>query len=360
MKFRLAMLPVLAGLTTAFAPITALPANPHPGFDTEKLAAAVETARTLPRLKALIIGRHGRIAFQQSFRGPSLNTPTNVKSVSKSILSSLVGIAVDKGFLTGADQKFTPILTKHLPDQAESLVAQVTLGQFLSMQSGLSRTSGRNYGRWVASKDWVRYVLTQPFAGQPGGCMLYSTGNYHVLSALLTKVSGKSTHELARDWLGKPLGIRIPPWEKDPNGIYLGGNNMAVSPRGLWRFGEMYRNGGVHKETRVVSEQWIKASWTPRTRSRFTHDPYGYGWFRTDVAGYQAYYARGLGGQYIYILPGLEMTIVLTSDPTKHTRIGNYRWALAELVDKLAGAAMGPAPENTSRDEREPNHNCGY
>jgi len=190
--------------------------------------------------------------------------------------------------------------------------------------------------------------------------MLYSTGNYHVVSARLTKVTGKSTHELTRDWLGKPLGIKIPAWQTDPQGFYLGGNNMAISPRGLWRFGEMYRNGGVHDGKRVLSEAWVKTSWTPRTRSRFTHDPSSYGWFRTEAAGYQAYYARGFDGQFIYILPGLEMTIAVTSNPTIHTRQGNYRRHLFSLVEELVAAAIGPAPQDTQRATRGPTHTCGY
>ena len=164
------------------------------------------------------------------------------------------------------------------------------------MRSGLERTSGANYGRWVSSANWVRFALSRAFVDEPAGRMLYSTGNSHVLSALLTKASGRSTLELARDWLGEPLGIAIPPWTRDRQGIYLGGNNMALSPRALLRFGEMYRNGGEYEGKRVLPESWIRASWEPRTESPFTGHQYGYGWFITRMSGHPVYYAWGYGG----------------------------------------------------------------
>lgn len=98
------------------------------------------------------------------------------------------------------------------------------------MQAGLRRTSGRYYGDWVKSNNWVGYVLTRPFVDEPGGRMLYSSGNTYLLSAALTESTGRTTLDVARDWLGEPLGITFLPWGQDPQGIYLGGNNMMLSP----------------------------------------------------------------------------------------------------------------------------------
>ena len=171
--------------------------------------------------------------------------------------------------------------------------------------------------------------------------MLYSTGNWHVLSAILTRKTGRSTHALARDWLGKPLGINIPPWQKGPQGIFMGGNNMALSPRALLRFGELYRNGGVFRGRRILPESWIKKSWTPRTRSPYSGDEYGYGWFITQMCDQAVYYARGFGGQFIYIAPSLRLTVVLTSNRTIRTRVGGYRASLIALLEEdLIPAAM--------------------
>lgn len=310
-------------------------------LDATLLSRAFDRAAGLTRLHALIVARDGKIIRERAFRGPGLNRPTNVKSVSKTIMSALVGIAFDRGVLAGPDQPIAPLLDGSLPRGPDPQLGRVTVGNLLSMQAGLARTSGRNYGRWVASRNWVRYVLAQPFVDEPGGAMLYSTGNWHLLSAILTRRTGRSTHTLAREWLGEPLGISIPPWQRDPQGIFLGGNNMLLSPRAMLRFGELYRNGGVYNGKRVISESWILTSWTPRTTSRFSGDAYGYGWFMTEMCGHRVHYARGFGGQFIHVVPSLRMTVVITSDRSARTRVGGYRAALTALMaDDLVPAAV--------------------
>jgi CubicO group peptidase (beta-lactamase class C family) len=171
--------------------------------------------------------------------------------------------------------------------------------------------------------------------------MLYSTGNSHILSAVLTRVSGRSTLDLARAWLAAPLGFELPPWDRDPQGIYLGGNNMLLSPRALLRVGEMYRNGGIFRGERVLSEAWVRASWTPHTRSFFSGDGYGYGWFITEACGHPVNYARGYGGQFLYVVPSLSLTIVITSQTATRTRVGGYYTTLrSDVVGELVAAAL--------------------
>ncbi len=310
-------------------------------LDTALLAHAFDRAASLPRLHALIVARDGEVVAERAFRGPGLDTPVNVKSVSKSLISALVGIAITRGELNGPDQAIAPLLADHVPSRADARLQRITIDHLLSMRAGLDRTSGRNYGRWVASSDWVAHALSRPFIDEPGGRMLYSTGNSHLLSAILTHATGRSTHELARTWLGEPLGVDIPRWERDPRGIYLGGNNMALSPRALLRFGELYRNSGLHEGRRVISESWIRESWTPRTRSPWSGDDYGYGWFITSFCGHATHYARGFGGQFLYIAPSLGLTVVITSDSSIHTRVDGYRSDLIALLrDDLVPAAL--------------------
>ncbi len=310
-------------------------------LDAALLGRAFDRAASLPRLHALIVARNGDVVAERAFRGPGLDAPVNVKSVAKSLISALVGIAVMRGELAGPDQAIAPLLAQHLPARADARLQRITIDHLLSMRAGLERTSGRNYGRWVASSDWVRHALSRPFIDEPGGRMLYSTGNTHMLSAILTHATGRTTHQLARAWLGEPLGIDIPPWQRDPRGIYFGGNNMALSPRALLRFGELYRNGGLHEGRRVIAEGWIAESWTPRTTSFFSGDDYGYGWFITSFCGHAVYYARGFGGQFLHVAPSLGLTVVITSDSSIHTRVGGYRSALITLLrDDLVPAAL--------------------
>jgi CubicO group peptidase (beta-lactamase class C family) len=324
----------LAATALAGAARAAEPALPAPAakLDLTLVSETVARAATLPRLHALIVAHNGVPVVERVFRGPALDTPVNIKSASKTIVSALVGIAISRGLLQGTAQPILPLLGKRVPEALDPRVSGITLDHLLSMRAGLERTSGgANYGRWVNSPNWIRYALSRPFADTPGGNMLYSTGNTHLLSAILTDVSGRTTWDLAREWLGAPLGITIPQWTRDPQGVYLGGNEMALSPRALLRFGEMYRNGGVSGGKQIVPEAWVRESWTPRTFDR-GGQMYGYGWFITQSAGRAVYYGWGFGGQMLYIVPSLNLTVVATSDHTARSVDDGYRCDLHALV----------------------------
>ena len=326
------------------------------GLDPALLEQTLARAAALPRLHALLVACGGQEHVAEVFRGPGLEHVVNVKSVSKSVMAALTGAAIARGILAGVDQPIAPLLDRLVPEDADPRVGAITIDHLLTMRAGLERTSGHNYGRWVSSKNWVRYALSRPFVDQPGGRMLYSTGSYHLLSAVLTRVSGRSTLELARAWVGAPLGIEIPPWTRDPQGIYLGGNNMLLSPRALLRFGEMYRRGGAYAGRQVLPASWIEASWMPRVRSRFTGHAYGYGWFIARARGHPVFYGWGYGGQMIYVVPDLALTVVMTSDHDGPSgRSGYVRELHALLADGIVPAAErgagGAAQKPEGRDD---------
>ena len=192
------------------------------------------------------------------------------------------------------------------------------------------------------SRHWGRQGLARPFVDEPRGGVLYLTGSTHLLSAILTRASGRSSLALAREWLGPQEGFAITGWDRDPQGIYLGGNNMAMSTRSLLAFGELYRNGGRSTDGRqLLSPAWIDASWQPRTASRFTGDAYGYGWFLRDIAGEPVRYAWGYGGQMLYIVPSLQLTVAMTSDDSAASARTGHRDALHRLMAEIIGAVRG-------------------
>lgn len=343
-KAGLALLLVLTGTVGASAQAP----SPVPAPDIKLIEETVERAKELPNLRSLIVSHNGNVLAEEAIAGARLERPTNIKSASKTIMSALVGIAIERGVLRGVDQPVASILGQSTPPDADARIRQVTIGHLLSMQAGLERTSGRNYGAWISSDNWVRYALSRPFVDEPGGRMLYSTGSTHLLSAALTRAAKRSTLDLARDWLGGPLEIDVAPWTRDPQGIYLGGNEMALSPRALWRFGEMYRQGGMIEGKRVVSANWIKESWTPRTSSPFTGDAYGYGWFMREMHGHRAHYAWGFGGQMLYVIPSLGLTVVMTSNSTEPSREDNYVGQLHALVTNGIVPALLPKQSETT------------
>jgi CubicO group peptidase (beta-lactamase class C family) len=299
---------------------------------------ALERARGLGQLHAIVAAVDGEVVLAEAVRGAPLDRPVNVKSVSKTLVATLTGAAIERGVLPGVAAPVLPYLRAHAPRGIDPRVQAVTVEDLLTMRSGFERVSGPNYGAWVQSADWIGYVLARPVVAEPGTRFGYSTGDFHLLAAVLAEASGASLLELARGWIGEPLGIEIPPWTRDPQGYFMGGNNMLLSPRAMLAFGEAIRKGGGG----VVSPGWIEASWRPRARSPFSGHDYGYGWFLAQSGGQDLAYARGYGGQMIYVVPGVGLTVAITSDPTRPARSEGHAGDLHELVaETLIPAARG-------------------
>ena len=302
-----------------------------------------QAAREQERIKAVVISLDKKTIFAKAFRGPSIDRAVNIKSVSKTVVATLLGIALERSVVRSLDQTLGELTPELLPPGAGTRVADLTLQDLVTMRAGLERTSGRAYGVWVNSDNWIHHVLSRPFVAEPGGRMLYSTGDTHVLGAVLSQLTDRSLHDLANDWLGKPLGISIRPWTRDPQGYYLGGNEMGLSPLQLVRLGELYLANGVVDGQQLLDVQWVRDAFTPRTRSVFSGDGYGYGWFLRDLAGVPSAYARGYGGQVLHVLPDMSLTVAITSDETQRARSYGYMEVLHNLVaEKLV------APLNSS------------
>jgi CubicO group peptidase (beta-lactamase class C family) len=311
-------------------------AQPVSNVPLRSVERILDEASALEPLQAAVVAHDGNIVAERGYRGHTTAGSTNIKSASKSIISALVGIAIDKDVLKGTDQPIARLLEDDLPTDPDPRIHQITIGNLLSMQAGLERTSGPNYGRWVASDNWVRAALARPFVDEPGGQMLYSTGSSHLLSAILTGQTGRSLRALAGDWLGPLQEFEIGGWDRDPQGIYFGGNQMAMSARSLLAFGELYRNGGqTSSGEQLVSAQWIETSWTRRTQSRFSGDGYGYGWFLRRIGGHDVRYAWGYGGQMLYIVPSLKLTMAITSNENTPSARTGYRDQLHNLLRRV-------------------------
>ncbi|MCC5866289.1 MAG: serine hydrolase [Wenzhouxiangella sp.] len=292
----------------------------------------VERARQIDRLHSLLVLHRGEPVTELVVAGPGLAQPANIKSVSKTVLSVLAGIAIDRGLIESPDAPLVELLGDRFPERATPGADRITFGDALAMQIGLESTSGRHYGRFVQSDDWVRHVLTRPMVDRPGGRMIYSTGATHLAAAALVEASGKDLASLAREWLGEPLNIHIPDWLTDPQGVHFGGNEMVISPRALARIGELYRQGGRLNGRQIVSREWIERSWDPNCHSPWTGDGYGFGWFITEIGGMNAYYGRGFGGQALFVVPQAELTLAITSNPNPPSPGGWQFRQLRELV----------------------------
>lgn len=296
--------------------------------------AALARARGFDQLRTLIVLQNGEPRIEATLSGPGPDRPANIKSVSKTIVATLAGIAIDRGVLPGTDATIGQVAPDLIPRSADPRAADITVEDLVTLRAGLERTSGPNYGGWVSSRNWVADALSRPFVAEPGTRMLYSTGSTHILGALLARASGESLLTLARRWLGAPLGIEIPAWTRDPQGFYLGGNEMALTPRAMARFGEMIRQGGVWDGAQVVSRDWLDRAFRPVTASPWSGLGYGYGWFLGRASGQDYALARGYGGQVIAVAPSLGLTVAITSDPTLPARSGGYFGDLQDLIER--------------------------
>jgi CubicO group peptidase (beta-lactamase class C family) len=277
------------------------------------LEAVAQSAASLPRLKSLLVSHRGELVLERYFHGARASQFANIKSASKSVISALTGIAIAKGYIKGVDQPIVDYFPE-LAKDPEPGKREITIEDLLTMRSGLASTSGRGYGAWVQSRNWVRYVLQRPLTDPPGTRVEYSTGSSHLLSAIITRAAKKSTWQFAQDALARPLGFSLAKWPTDPQGIYFGGNDMLMTSRQMIAFGELYLNDGRAGGQQVMDKGWIDRTQVGRGRSRWGSDrEYGYGFWIRDFNGHKSYYAWGYGGQFIFVIPAKQLVIVTTS-----------------------------------------------
>ena len=304
-------------------------------------AAIVDAAFATGPIKSFMLQRDGELIIDVHRKSMRADRATNVKSVAKSIVSLLVGIAIEQGYLQGVQQPIGDFFPDYFARRPDPEKQAITIQDLLTMRSGLESTSRRNYGRWVLSENWVEYALDRPLIGVPGGEMIYSTGSSHLLSAILTRATGMSTRAFAERYLFGPLGIAVGGWDRDPQGYYFGGNNMALSPAAMLRIGTLVMNGGLYAGKRIVSRDWIAESMQVYTRSRFNPYDYGYGWWQQELNGHTVQFAWGNGGQYILIIPALQTVVAIASrsnGSVAQSRASRYRlfdFVETRLIDYL-------------------------
>lgn len=292
------------------------------GFSARGLEDGYRRAGRMGPLTGLLVSRRGTLVAEQYWDGMSPRRDVNVKSASKSLVSALVGIALEEGVIDGLDQRIADFFPEVLDGDVDRRKRRITIRDLLTMRSGLRSTSFENYGAWVTGENWVRGVLEMPVVAEPGGRFIYSTGSTHLLSAILTRASGRSTLAFAREHLFRPLGIEPGGWQRDPQGVYFGGNNLSLSPREMLRFGELYLNEGRWQGERLLPASWVRRSWEVYTHSRRHGYGFGYCWWTRRLAGHAVHYAWGYGGQFIFVVPDLEMVVVTTSTNRPGTRGG--------------------------------------
>jgi len=334
------------------------------GIDPQVLARVDSIARaSLPALQAMVVLRNGRMVWEHYWGGADSSSAFNVKSVSKSVLSGLVGIAIEQRKLS-LDQTISSILPEYYPRtplpenrmfraavvRNDSLRATITVRHLLTQTSGYSWDEGGPIlSTFLVSSDAARLMAEQIMAGPPGATFNYSTGNTHLLSAALARAVGTPIRRYAEDALLKPAGIELRGWDVDGAGHPLGGSEMYFTARGLARYGQLYLEGGTIGGKRIVPAEWIRASWEKRMS---VESPiyqqmvpgltgYGYLWWLRTSNGKVMNSALGYGGQFILIVPELQLVIAGASalDARNPGLIPQFK-GIFGLVDQIVGSVQ--------------------
>jgi CubicO group peptidase (beta-lactamase class C family) len=288
------------------------------GLDEGKLAAAGEMlVHSGSNAAAFLVVRRGKIAWERYYQGTTLQDRHHLFSVTKSVLSSLVGIALQEGLLASADQPVLDYFPEIHADPSNPL-GLLTLRYLLAMASGLlwPRKGWHEImvERLRRSPDWVRFILDLPVRREDIGKFHYCSAASHLLSAVLTRAAGQSVAAYAGPRLFAPLGIAdVPPgsdWEADPQGVTLGGWGLHLSAREIARFGWLYVCGGGWNGRTLVPEAWVEQSTRPASPAS---PGYGYHWWLRSVGGQRIFAGLGVGGQYLFCVPEEQMVVVILS-----------------------------------------------
>jgi len=322
------------------------------GMSSERLARLVEFGGS-NNMDSLLVTRHGHIVLEATYAPFRAGLKHRINSATKSVISTLVAMAIRDGRLDGTDRRVIEFFADRTIANLDDAKKAITIRQLLDMTSGLEWTEGldgypRPFFAMERSLDWSQYVLDQPTATAPGTLFYYDSGNSHLLSAILTKATGKSALDYAREVLFGPLGIDDVTWRSDRQGNSGGGAGLYMHPRDMAKIGYLYLRGGVWEGQQILPASWIenvrkadvdmREAWAKELR---------YGRQFWVMPGRDAYMAVGFDRQLIIVMPKLDIVAVMTGSarfPTLNGTPTRPRYGFAAIVDRLTDAVTGDAP----------------
>ncbi len=285
-------------------------------------------------MNGMLVVQKDNVIFENYYNGHSPNDAFHIASVTKTIISTLIGICVDKGYIKSVNQKvmeFFPEYNVHSSEiTVRHLLTMTAPYPFLDWQEPLEEL--------CTQQDWVQYTLNRIGQGGEIGAFKYSSAGAHLLSAIITSATGKSAREFANEHLFQLLGMREIPnynmkafgfddlfgkdvkgWVHDPNGISTGGWGLTLTARDMAKFGQLYLKEGIYNGKQILAKSWIKESTT------MNPNHYGYLWWLREEDGIFSYCAMGDGGNVICCIPKRDLVVVIASEIIPSAR---DRWEL--------------------------------
>ena len=323
------------------------------GLDPMSVAQLYYDASELETIYSLLVFKNGYLIAEDYFNVGSVEQKINIHSVTKSINSSLVGIAIQKGYIAGLDQKmmdFFPELADKITDPRKK---QITIRQMLQMRAGYP---------WEESTEELFGLLMHgfrpsnlvdvPLAYDPGTDCVYSNLTAHLLGVIVARASKTDLKSFAEKYLFTPLDIHPGFWQTDWEGNYLGFSDLHLSAYDMAKFGLMYQNDGFYSGRQIVPADWVHTSlqvyseepWKFRVGSNWSDNAYGYQWWSIHAGDYRYSLAWGHGGEQIALIDELNMVIVVTADPL-HKKHGDEAWSLEKDNLNLVADFVASLPE---------------
>jgi len=267
----------------------------------------------VPAISALLAVRHGYLVFERYYNGLMADDPINVRSVTKSVTSTLAGAALRSGLLSGLDARTGDLIPDRIPADHDPRVENTTLWQWLTMTSGLQWDAYGDWQRLLDAPDWVEMTLSLPVVGTPGETYVYNTGGSHVLGVIVAEAAGRPLEEYADEVLFAPLGIRPGEWMRSPQDEVSAGSGLEMTARDMAKLGLLYLRNGEWDGRQIITPEYAQqaTTWQSAGDSTGGWANYGYQWWVTATnAGYPAYFALGYGGQHIFVVPSLDLVVI--------------------------------------------------
>ncbi len=297
----------------------------------EQITQEIRNDDKFDGIHSMLIVKDGKLVHEAYFWGHQRNSLHVMASITKSVTSTLIGIAIDKGFIKSVDESVVSLLPEYSELTKDPKKKAVTLRHILTMSSGLDWLEhGTSYNdlenseyQMVDSEDWIEYVLSKPMKDTPGTVFLYNTGGIHLLSAVIQSTTGLRTNIFAEKHLFEPLGIYAYQWNRDSTGHPCTGGTdggVGLRTRDIAKFGWLFLHDGKWKGKPVVSEKWVKLATRKHIRNPRGGQYYGFCWFPGTLRreGKEVEYVAsfGYGGQTLYLIPELDLIIVFTCELT--------------------------------------------
>jgi CubicO group peptidase (beta-lactamase class C family) len=289
------------------------------GLDPVILNSAFARAEELGFVDALLVIKNGYLVAEEYYNGYDRQTPHQIWSDTKSFMSALVGIALNDGLIESLDKKIIDYFPEYVYDDMDPRFYDITVRHLLTMRMGIDKEEN-NLIPVLQTKDWIKETFDLPLLYDPGQRFSYNSLQTHLLSAIITRVSGQSALQYADDNLTGPLGIAIDSWTPDPLGYNIGGFDIYMKPYDMAVLGYLYLNKGKLNNTPIVQEEWVESSlkktWINDGPAwgALTDYNYGYLWWIGKINGYELFMAMGMGGQYIITFPELDLIVVTTAN----------------------------------------------